>query len=183
MLSYQPRQSGWNGKMADLGRSSDRSMRLQCPRAARPQPTVVPSSIDDTPTEPATSPRMIDPQVQRMASGASSFQHKVRLVHAEEPEKYPTRFIVNDGQWTPEEHEEELRKAAQAGKLYAWNREAREEAVRQESRVHEKHGRMESNKSKSRLQRPSIRSSWSTSESGTSSTRALPECSRSSSAE
>ena len=36
----------------------------------------------------------------------------------------PTRLIVNDGQWTPEEHVEVLRQAAQAGNYYAWNREA-----------------------------------------------------------
>ena len=48
-----------------------------------------------------------------------------------EPEVYPVRYIVNDGQWTPEEHVEVLRKAAQAGNYYAWNREAREEAERQ----------------------------------------------------
>ena len=33
-------------------------------KAAGLQPTVAPSSIDDTPTEPATSPRMIDPQMR-----------------------------------------------------------------------------------------------------------------------
>ena len=30
----------------------------------------------------------------------------------EEPERYAARFIVNEGQWTPAEHEEVLRKAA-----------------------------------------------------------------------
>ena len=48
----------------------------------------------------------------------------------EEPERHPTRFIVNDGQWTPAEHEEELHKASQAWHPHAWNREAREEAER-----------------------------------------------------
>ena len=33
-------------------------------KAAPPQPIVAPSSVDDTPTEPATSPRMIDPQAR-----------------------------------------------------------------------------------------------------------------------
>ena len=47
-----------------------------------------------------------------------------------EPEVYPARFVVNDGQWTPEEYEAVLRKAAQANNVYAWNREAREEAKR-----------------------------------------------------
>ena len=48
-----------------------------------------------------------------------------------EPEVYPTRFLLSEGQWTPEEHVAELRKAAQTGNYYAWNREAREEAERQ----------------------------------------------------
>ena len=50
----------------------------------------------------------------------------------EEPERYPTRFIVNDGQWTPEEHEEQLcTKQLKHGNYdMTWNPEAREEAER-----------------------------------------------------
>ena len=93
---------------------------------------VAPSSIDDTLTEPATSPRMtprmIDSEVQ---AWPVELQLPTREIGPrEEPERYPTRCIVNDGQWTPEEHEEVLRKAAQAGNNQAWNREAREEAER-----------------------------------------------------
>ena len=55
----------------------------------------------------------------------------------EEPERYPTRFIVNYGQWTPEEHEEELRKASQTWNQYEWDRQAREAALR-EKEEHER---------------------------------------------
>ena len=69
-------------------------------KAAHPQPTAAPSSIDDTPTEPATSPRTIDPQVREWPV---EFQTPTKEIGPrEEPEKYPTRFVVNDGQWTPE---------------------------------------------------------------------------------
>ena len=95
-----------------------RQERRRLSKAAPPQPTAAPSSIDDTPTEPSTSPRMIDPQVREWP------------LDREEPERYPTRFIVNDGQWTPAEHEEELCKASQAGNYKDWNREAREAAER-----------------------------------------------------
>ena len=37
---------------------------------------------------------------------------------------------MNDGQWTPEEHEQVLLKAAQGVNVRAWDREAREEAER-----------------------------------------------------
>ena len=49
----------------------------------------------------------------------------------EEPERYATRFVVNGGQWTPSEHEAELRKAAQAWNYRDWNRERREAELRE----------------------------------------------------
>ena len=98
-------------------------------KATPPQPTVAPSSIDDTLTEPATSPRIIDPQVREWPV---ELQLPTREIGPRpEPEVYPIRYIVNDGGWTPEEHVEVLRKAAQAGSYCAWNREAHEEAERQ----------------------------------------------------
>ena len=54
----------------------------------------------------------------------------------EEPEKYPTRFIVNDCDWTQEEHEKVLRKASQAWNYRDWNRERREAELR-EKEAHE----------------------------------------------
>ena len=87
-------------------------------KAAPQQPTVAPSSIDDTPMEPATSPRNVDTQ---MREWPVELQLPTREIGPRpQPEVYPTRLIVNDGQWTPEEHVEELRKAAQAGNYYAW---------------------------------------------------------------
>ena len=51
--------SGWMAEMADAVDAAQ--MGAPAPpvsKTAPPQPTVAPSSIDDTPTEPATSPRM-----------------------------------------------------------------------------------------------------------------------------
>ena len=50
----------------------------------------------------------------------------------EELEQFPTRWILNDGRWTEEEHEELLRKAAQAGNYRDWNRERRAAELRGE---------------------------------------------------
>ena len=55
----------------------------------------------------------------------------------EEPEQFPTRFIVKNGQWTQEEHEALLRKAAQACSYRDMNREHHEAALR-EKEAHER---------------------------------------------
>ena len=112
--------SGWMAEMADVVDAAQTG--AQAPpvsKATPPQPTAAPSSIDDTPTEPATSPRTVDPQVQEWAV---ELQLPTREIGPrEEPERHPTRFIVNDGQWTPAEHEEQQYKAAQAGNYKTWN--------------------------------------------------------------
>ena len=72
--------------------------------------------------------RRIDPQVQEWPV---ELQLPTREIGpCPEPEVYPCRFLVNDGQWTEEEHAAHLHKAARAVNLRAWNREAREEAER-----------------------------------------------------
>ena len=82
------------------------------------EPPAVPIAIDDTPTEPATSPRHADPSAQEWPV---DLQLPAREYGPqEEPERYATRFIVNEGQWTPEEHEQVLRKAAQAVNVKYW---------------------------------------------------------------
>ena len=69
-------------------------------------------SIDDTPTEPATSPRKIEVPEPRWPT---ELQLPTGMFGPmEEPEQFPTRWILNDGRWTEEEHEELLCKAAQA---------------------------------------------------------------------
>ena len=63
-------------------------------KAAPPRSTM-PSSIDDTPTEPAISPRMIDPQAREWP-----VEHQLptgEIGPRAEPERYATRFIINDG--------------------------------------------------------------------------------------
>ena len=90
--------------------------------------TAVPISVEDTPTEPATPPRHADPAVREWAV---DLQLPTREYDPqEEPERYATRFVVNEGQWAPEEHEQVLRKACQAINAQYWNREARLEAER-----------------------------------------------------
>ena len=73
------------------------------------QPTAAPIQIDETPTEPATSPRHADPEVREWP-GDLQLPTREHGPHPE-PERYATRYVMNDGQWTPEEHEQVLRKA------------------------------------------------------------------------
>ena len=54
----------------------------------------------------------------------------------EEPEEFPTRFILNDGRWSEAEHEALLRKAVQAWNYRDMNREL-EDAVQREKEAHE----------------------------------------------
>ena len=65
------------------------------------EPAAAPIQVDDTPMEPAISPRQVDPE-------ARGWPVQLQLPSREygphpEPERYATRFIMNDGQWTPEE--------------------------------------------------------------------------------
>ena len=73
---------------------------------------------DDAPTEPAISPEW-PVQLQHIQGRVYGPQP--------EPERYAIRFIMNDGQWTPKEHEEQLRSAAQAINVHQWDRECRAE--------------------------------------------------------
>ena len=65
---------------------------------AAPPRSIMPSSIDDTPTEPATSPRMLDSQVREWPMGLQLPTDEIGP--REEPERYPARFIVNDSRRT-----------------------------------------------------------------------------------
>ena len=72
---------------------------------------------------------MVDSQVRECPV---ELQHPTgEIGPREEPERFATRFILNDGRWTPEEHEALLRKASQAWNQHDWNREAREAALRE----------------------------------------------------
>ena len=151
----------WMAEMADIVDAADGAAAQtaqagdQAPPVSKASPPTVqeiqavPISVDDTPTEPATSPRRVDPPVQE-------WPVEVHLPTREygplpEPGIYPTPFVMNDGQWTQQEHEAHLRKAAHATLVHVWNREAREEAE------------MERSCRRCRLQGTSIRTSWSTS--------------------
>ena len=121
--------SGWMADMADVVDAAEAGATAPPVTKAAPRQSMMPTSIDDTPTEPATSPRMIDSQVRE-------FPVELQLPTGEigpreEPERLATRFILNDGRWTTEGHEELLRKAAQGINYRDWNREAREAALRE----------------------------------------------------
>ena len=94
-----------------------------------------PLDTDDGTTEPATSPRLTEAPVQLWAEELQLPTREIRP--REEPERFVTKFILNDGRWTQEEHEALLRKAAQAINNRDWNRE-RHEAELREKEAHER---------------------------------------------
>ena len=101
---------------------------------ALPPDSVRTVSVEDAPTEPATSPRMMEVPVPRWPQ---ELQLPTGMIGPrEEPEQFPTRFIINDGRWTQEEHEAVLRKAAQAWNYRDMNRE-QHDAVLREKEAHE----------------------------------------------
>ena len=84
-------------------------------------------SIDETPTEPATSPR---------TRPVPFYVEELRLPTREigpqdEPEKFVTRWLVNDGSYTDEEFDALLRKARQAFSNYDMELET-EDALQRE---------------------------------------------------
>ena len=91
--------------------------------------------IDDVQTEPATSPRMMEVPVQQWPTELQLPTGEIGP--REEPEQFPTRFVVNDCGWTQEEHEAMLHKAAQAHNYHDWNRESREAELREKA-AHER---------------------------------------------
>ena len=125
----------WMAEMAELvDAAADATVQAAHRRSSTSSPPViqetpaVPIAVDDPPTEPATSPRHVDPQVQE-------WPVELQLPTREygphpEPEVYPCRFLMNDGQWSEAEREAHLHKAAQATNLHVWNREARAEPER-----------------------------------------------------
>ena len=106
------------------------------PRSKASGPPSVPAvSIDDTPTEPATTPRVSEVPVQRWA-------HELQLPTLEygpreEPERFASRYILHDGTMTQEAHDALLRKAAQAFNNQDMDREI-EAAIQREKEAHER---------------------------------------------
>ena len=103
--------SGWIADMAD---AVDAHEAAQAPPVSKASglPSMPPVSIHDTPTEPASTPRVMEVPVQH---GAQELQLPT-LEHGprEEPERFATRYLLNDGTMTQEAHDALLRKAAQA---------------------------------------------------------------------
>ena len=121
--------------MAELVDAAEEAAPAPPLTKASPPESMSTVSIEDVPTEPATSPRMMEvpvpqwPQEVQLPTGMIGPQ--------EEPEQFPSKFILNDGRWTAEEHEELLRKAAQAWNYRDWSRERREAELR-EKEAHER---------------------------------------------
>ena len=90
--------SGWMAEMAGVvDAASEKAPAPPMTKAAHPQ-SMMPSSIEDTPTEPATSPRMLDSQVREWPVELQLPRGEIGP--REEPERFATRFILNDGRWT-----------------------------------------------------------------------------------
>ena len=125
--------SGWISEMADAVDAHEARPAPPTTKAPLPQ-SMEPVSIEDTPTEPATSPSVTEVPVHRWPR---ELQLPTREIGPrEEPEEFPTRFILNDGRWSEEEHEALLRKAAQAWNCRDMDREL-EDAVQREKEAHE----------------------------------------------
>ena len=126
--------SGWIAEMADACDAHDAAPAPPLSKASVPS-SMPPVSIQDAPTEPATSPRTVEVPVQRWVAELRlpTRDHGPR----EEPERFATRYIVNDGRWTEEEHQALLRKAAQAFNNQDMEREI-EDAVQREKEAHER---------------------------------------------
>ena len=113
------------------------------------EPPTISRPIDETPTEPATTPRQIDPEVREwpVELQLTTLEYGPRP----EPEIYPCRYVMNDGQWTPEEHEAHLYKAGQAHHVHASMESSPCRGRKAESRIHSKHGGLESSCRRRRL--------------------------------
>ena len=107
--------------------------------AHKPNPLLAPmttqwmaelAELEDAATEAAFNVAHQGDQVPPPVAKAPQAAQEQAVDPHPEPERYATRFIVNDGQWTPEEHDQVLREAAQGINNHYWNREAREEAER-----------------------------------------------------
>ena len=104
--------SGWIAEMADAVDAHE----------AAPAPPMSKASVlcpfhqcllEDTPTEPATSPRTMEKF--QSSDGSKNFDFlQGRLVHEKNLKGLSTRWMVNDGRWTEEFDALLLRKARQA---------------------------------------------------------------------
>ena len=126
--------SGWIADMADAVEAHEAAQAPPVSKASVPS-FIPPVSIDDTPTEPATSPRTVEVPVQRYVEELQlpSREHGPR----EEPERFATSWMVNDGRWTAEEFDALLRKARQAFNNEDMERE-RADAMAREHAAHER---------------------------------------------
>ena len=137
------------------------------PQSKAPMPIICP---EDAPTEPATSPRVIEVPVQ-------GYVEELRLPTREygpqeEPERFVTRWVSRDG-YTKEEWDEYFRKHRQAWSNHDMERE-RQQAEAAEYEAHQRSiQEWEARVRASDFHNPSI--PCGPTPAGTSSMRALPE--------
>ena len=120
--------------MADAVDAHEAAQAPPTSKASCP-PSMPAVSIDDTPTEPATSPRTREVPFPR-------YVEELRLPTREmgpheEPERFATKRMVNDGSYTDEEFDALLRKARQAFNNRDMGLET-EDAVRREREAYER---------------------------------------------
>ena len=125
--------SGWIAEMAHAVDAYDAAPAPPKTKAPSLQ-SMRPVSIEDTPTEPVTSPRTMEVPIR-------TWVEELRLPTRETGpreglERFASRVILNDGRWTEAEHQALLRKAAQAFNNRDMNREL-EDAVQREKEAHE----------------------------------------------
>ena len=126
--------SGWIAEMADAVDAYEAAPAPPMTKAPSPQ-SMRTVSIEDTPTEPATSPRMMEVPVQQWVEELRLPTREIGP--REEPERFVSRYILNDGGLPQEEYDALQRKAAQAFNNRDMSREL-EEAVQREKEAHER---------------------------------------------
>ena len=126
--------SGWISDMADAFDAHEAAQAPPVSKASVPA-NRPPVSIEDTPTEPATSPRAMEVPVQRWVQELQlpTIEHGPR----EEPERFVSRYIPNDGSLTRQAYDALLRRAAQTFNNQDMEREI-EDAVQREQEAHDR---------------------------------------------
>ena len=121
----------WVQQLAEV---EDAATEAAFQQGAQPMPQVPQEppirDEDEVPTEPATSPRQVDPQA---CEWPVQFQPVQSRACGPQPEleRYPNPYVMNYGQLTPEQHEVDLHNAQQAVSAQARDRERQEEAERE----------------------------------------------------
>ena len=114
------------------------SMRMKAQAPPRSKAPVPGAYHDEVPTEPATSPRSQLYEVPALPDYVEELQlPSLEYGPRPEPERFATRYILNDGTMTQEAYEELICKAAQSFN----NRDMERERRRAEAAEYQAHQR------------------------------------------